>query len=139
MHIKNATPLKKLTASKNWDPSTFPPFWKFGRRLNSPSSRYTDNTSMKISNTPFFKTTLLYQLHPSFGKIWIPPFSKILETQPPPFIKEGGGGVQPWYIFVSCLWSWFVRILSEWLIITHCKIYFWGSSPCFGFAIQAWF
>ena len=139
MHIKNATPLKKLTASKNWDPSTFPPFWKFGRRLNSPSSRYADNTSMKITNTPFFKTTLLYQLHPTLEKSESLLFQKFWKLSLPPLLRRGGGGVQLWYIFVSCLWSWFVRILSEWLIITHCKIYFWGSSPCFGFAIQAWF
>ena len=57
---------------------------------------------MKISNTPFFKTTLDFT-NPTL--IWEKSeplhFPKNLETQPPPFIKEGG--VQLCYIFVSCL------------------------------------
>ena len=67
-------------------------------------------------------------------------FQKFWKLNLVPLLRRRVGGGGPTMIHLcQLLWSWFFRILSEWLIITHWKIYFWVSSPCFGFAIQTWF
>ena len=70
MYIKNATPLKNSPPLKIETQAPSPLFENLVEG-SAPlqADIYADNTSMKITNTPFFKTTLLYQLHPFFGKI----------------------------------------------------------------------
>ena len=72
-------------------PKHLPPFLKIWSKAHSPSSRYADNTSMKISNTPFFKTTLLYQLHPFLEKSESLLFQKFWNLNLPPLLRRGWG------------------------------------------------